>query len=110
MKLYGAAPQNPHLTFHHMDYTMVYMMKVAIHEAKAKLSALIKATLAGEQVILTKHGQPVAEIKPFSAKKTPAEKLAIIEKIVQKAKRKATKGVSAAKADNFLYDDDGLPS
>ena len=94
----------------YVDHTMVHMMKVAIHEAKAKLSALIKAALAGEQVVLTRHGRPVAEIKPFSAKKTPAEKLAIIEKIVQKAKRKATKGVSAAEADNFLYDDDGLPS
>lgn len=89
---------------------MLHMMKVAIHEAKAKLSALVRVALAGEQVVLTRHGRPVAEIKPFSAKKTPAEKLAIIEKIVQKAKRKATKGVSAAEADNFLYDEDGLPS
>lgn len=101
---------NPCLVLPYMDYTIVHMMKIAIHEAKAKLSALIKAALAGEQVVLTEHGQPVAEIKPFSAKKTPAEKLAIIEKIVRKARRKATKGVSAAKADNFLYDDDGLPS
>ena len=88
-------------------------MKIAISEAKAKLSALIDAALSGERVILTKRGRPVAEITPHSetpAKKTPAEKLAIIQKIVDKARRKAKKGVSAATAGNFLYGDDGLPS
>ena len=44
-------------------------MKIAISEAKAKLSALVNAALAGEQVILMKHGRPVAEIKPLAAKK-----------------------------------------
>ena len=38
-------------------------MKVGIHEAKTKLSKLIPAVLAGEEVIITKAGQsqdPVA--------------------------------------------------
>ena len=88
-------------------------MKIGISEAKAKLSALIDAALSGERVILTKRGRPVAEITPLSEtpeKRTPAEKLAIIQKIVDEARRKAKKGVSAATADNFLYGDDGLPS
>lgn len=88
-------------------------MKIGISEAKAKLSALIDAALSGERVILTNRGRPVAEITPLSerpAKRTPAEKLAIIQEIVDKARRKAKKGVSAATADNFLYGDDGLPS
>jgi len=86
-------------------------MKIAISEAKAKLSALVNAALAGEQVILTKHGRPVAEIKPLVAKKSPAEKLSAIGRIVVEARSKRLSGVSAAKADNFLYDDDiGLPS
>lgn len=45
---------NPCLILPYMDYTMVHMMKVAIHEAKAKLSALIKAALAGEQGVIVK--------------------------------------------------------
>lgn len=88
-------------------------MKIGISEAKAKLSALIDAALSGERVILTKRGRQVAEIKPLSEtpeKQTPAEKMAIIRKIVGKARRKAKKGASAATADNFLYGDDGLPS
>lgn len=85
-------------------------MKIAINEAKAKLSALINAALAGEQVVLTKHGRPVAEIRPLAAIKRPAEKLSAIQRIVAKARTKRLKGVSAAEADNFLYDDTGLPS
>lgn len=85
-------------------------MKIAINEAKAKLSALINAALSGEQVVLTKHGRPVAEIRPLAATKKPAEKLSAIQKIVGRARTKRLSGVSAAEADNFLYDDTGLPS
>ena len=86
-------------------------MKISISEAKAKLSALINVALAGEEVILTKHGRPVAEIRPFAAKKSPAEKLSAIQRIVARAKTKRLSDVSAAEADNFLYDNDtGLPS
>ena len=85
-------------------------MKISITKAKARLSALIKAALAGEQVILTKHGRPVAEIKPFPITKSPAEKLAAIQRIVARARTKRLSGLSAAEADKFLYDDNGLPS
>lgn len=87
-------------------------MKIPISEARAKLSALVTAALAGEEVILTKHGRPVAEIRSLLAgKKRPAEKLSATGKIVVEARSKRLSGVSAAKADNFLYDDDtGLPS
>ena len=86
------------------------MKKIAINEAKAKLSALVNAALAGEQVVLTKHGRPVAEIKPFATVKSPAEKLSAIQRIVARARTKRLSGVSAAEADKFLYDDTGLPS
>ena len=55
-------------------------MKIAVSEAKAKLSALVNAALAGEQVILTKHGMPVAEIRPLANTKKPAEKLSAMKK------------------------------
>ena len=39
-------------------------MKVGIHEAKTKLSKLIPAVLAGEEVIITKAGHPL--VKPVT--------------------------------------------
>ena len=87
------------------------IMRISISEAKAKLSALVNAALAGEEVILTKHGRPVAEIRPLAAKKSPAEKLAALQKIAAGTGTGRPNGVPAAEADNFLYDDDtGLPS
>ena len=44
-------------------------MKVGIHEAKTKLSKLIPAVLAGEEVIITKSGNPLVKLVPV--RKTP---------------------------------------
>ena len=37
-------------------------MELAVREAKARLSELIAAARNGERVIITKHGQPAAEL------------------------------------------------
>ncbi len=39
-------------------------MKIGIHEAKTKLSKLIPAVLAGEEVIITKSGKPLVKLIP----------------------------------------------
>ncbi len=42
-------------------------MEVGIHEAKTKLSKLIPAVLSGEEVIITKAGQPLVKLVPVEA-------------------------------------------
>lgn len=93
-----------------MIYTRRSTVKIAIKEAETKLSVLINAAIAGEPVVLTKRGRPVAEIKPLPEAKKTAETLAEVRKIVAEAKSKVPEGVSAATADNFLYDGTGMPS
>lgn len=39
-------------------------MDVSIAEAKNRLPALIRAVEAGEKVVITRHGKPVAQITP----------------------------------------------
>lgn len=46
-------------------------MRVGIHEAKTNLSKLIPAVQAGEDVIITKAGKPVARLVPFIEKSGP---------------------------------------
>jgi len=41
-------------------------MKVGIHEAKTKLSKLIPAALAGDEVIITKSGTPLVKLVPIT--------------------------------------------
>lgn len=38
------------------------MMTISIAEAKAKLPSLVKRAEAGEEIVLTRHGRPVARI------------------------------------------------
>ncbi len=85
-------------------------MEIAINEAKGKLSALINAALRGEKILLTKHGKPVAEIKPLTGFISVAEKKKALTGILACAKAKKTSGASAATADHFLYDETGMPS
>ena len=40
-------------------------MQYNVHEAKLKLSQLLKAVEGGEEVILCRHGEPVAKIIPL---------------------------------------------
>ncbi len=42
-------------------------MQVNIHEAKSQLSKLIKAALAGEEVIIANGNRPVVKLVPVSA-------------------------------------------
>ena len=47
-------------------------MNVSTAEAKNHLPKLIRAVEAGEQVVITRHGRPVAQIAP-----PPAERRAV---------------------------------
>jgi prevent-host-death family protein len=41
------------------------MVEVNIHEAKTHLSKLLKRVAAGEEIIISKAGAPVARLVPF---------------------------------------------
>ncbi len=50
----------------------VGLREVPVKEAKAKLTELLRAAEAGERIVLTRHGKPVADLVPHAVK--PAEK------------------------------------
>lgn len=43
----------------------------SVAEAKNKLSHLIERALDGEEVVITKHGRPVVQLKPVQAPARP---------------------------------------
>jgi prevent-host-death family protein len=45
------------------------MTEVSIAEAKAKLAALVSRAEAGEQIVVTRNGRPVACLGPLPSKK-----------------------------------------
>lgn len=83
-------------------------MRISVSEAKGQLTELVRMAEAGEEVILTRHGQPVAQVTPVRALPDKARRREILEKLAQ-AGAKALPGECAARSQDFLYDEYGLP-
>ena len=49
------------------------MRHVSLAHAKAHLSDLMAKVEAGEEVIITRHGKPVAHVRPVAAQKEPLD-------------------------------------
>jgi prevent-host-death family protein len=84
-------------------------MNISVTDAKAQLTELVRRAEAGEEVVLTRHGQPAVRLVAVKTKKTPAERRAAIDAVMEAARGKALPGPCAARSQDFLYGDDGLP-
>jgi prevent-host-death family protein len=89
----------------------IKLMKITVTDAKGQLTDLVRRPEAGEEVVLTRHWHPVARLVPAAAqpKHDPEMRRKIIEDIVASARGKATPGPRAARSQDFLYDEYGLP-
>lgn len=56
---------------------------VGAYEAKTHLPELLERVRKGETIVITKHGMPVAELRPVVEKKRPD-----FEKLVEEMKKK----------------------
>ncbi len=84
-------------------------MKVSVTEAKGQLTELVRRAEAGDEVILTRHGHAVVRLAPVKAAPDRKFRRALLEAIKASAATKAAAGPSAARSQDFLYGDDGLP-
>ncbi len=64
------------------------MRTIGAFEAKTRLSQLLDQVEAGETVIITRHGEPVAELVPARPKRDQATIRMLIEDIRQSRKGK----------------------
>lgn len=84
-------------------------MEIAVSEAKRQLSELVRRANAGEEVLLTRHGQPIARIVPFQPRPNADEKRRALHAAREAARSRTEAGSDAARSQDFLYGDDGLP-
>jgi prevent-host-death family protein len=85
-------------------------MRVSLTDAKAQLTELVRLAEEGEEVVLTRHGQPVARVTPIRRKPEPGERHRILEEFQKAVAGKGAPGPCAARSQDFLYDDEtGLP-
>jgi len=83
-------------------------MEVSVTDAKAQLTELVRRAEEGEEVVLTRHGRPAVRLVPAKIAPNRAARRKALE-AARAASVFASPGPSAARSQDFLYDDDGLP-
>jgi prevent-host-death family protein len=84
-------------------------VKVSLTDAKARLTELVRRAEAGDEVILTSRGEAVARILPIAPARDPSGRRALMERVRAAGSAKAGPGPDAARSQDFLYGDAGLP-
>lgn len=84
-------------------------MHVAVSEAKAQLTDLVRRAEAGDDIVLTRHGVPAVRLVPVRAVQTADERRALLE-FLRAGAAEATPGPCAARSQDYLYDDRGMPA
>ncbi|MEO8685510.1 MAG: type II toxin-antitoxin system prevent-host-death family antitoxin [Devosia sp.] len=85
-------------------------MEISVSDAKAQLTDLVRRAEAGEEVVLTRHGQAVATLNPVTRPKLSVEaKRALLLPFLGIAKDDKDLWPDAAHSQDFLYDENGMP-
>ena len=85
-------------------------MNVGVTNARRKLAELVRRAEAGEEVILARRGRPVARLVPIIPRVSAERRRAVIERVQASAAAQHRPGPPAARSQDFLYGDDGLPA
>ena len=84
-------------------------MELAITDAKARLTDLVRRAEAGEEVVITRHGHAVARLVALRARPSAEDRAKVISAVRARAAARIVEGPSAARSQDFLYDNEGLP-
>jgi len=82
-------------------------MRVSVTDAKGQLTELVRRAEAGDDVILTRHGHAAVRLVPVRTMPDRKSRRALLDAV--RASATAAAGPSAARSQDFLYGDDGLP-
>jgi prevent-host-death family protein len=84
-------------------------MRVSVTEAKGQLTELVRRAETGDEIILTRHGHAAVRLVPVKAALDRKSRRALLEAARASGAAKAKAGPDAARSQDFLYGDDGLP-
>jgi prevent-host-death family protein len=84
-------------------------MRVSVSDAKGQLTELVRRAEAGDEIVLTRHGNAAVRLVPVHAPRDRKSRRALLEAARRAGAANAKAGPDAARSQDFLYGDDGLP-
>lgn len=84
-------------------------MEISVTDAKAQLTDLVRRAEAGDEIILTRHGRAAVRLAPMTPVTGRAARSAVLKAVRATARSTLAEGESAARSQDFLYDEAGLP-
>jgi prevent-host-death family protein len=84
-------------------------MQISVSDAKGQLTELVRRAEAGDEVVLTRHGHAAVRLVPVKTALDGKSRRALLDAARASGASKANAGPNAARSQDFLYTDDGLP-
>jgi len=84
-------------------------MEVSVTDAKGRLTDLVRRAEAGDEIILTRHGHAAVRLVPVRPVPDRKARRQLLEAARREGAARATAGPDAARSQDFLYGEDGLP-
>jgi prevent-host-death family protein len=84
-------------------------MRISVTDAKGQLTDLVRRAEAGDEIILTRHGQAAVRLVPIKSMPDPKARRKLLEAVRTSGAGRAVSGPGAARSQDFLYGEHGLP-
>lgn len=85
------------------------LMNITVSDAKGLLTDLVRRAEHGEDVVLTRHGRPVARLVAILDHPSESDRRAVLTAVRDEGREKALAGPRSERSQDFLYGEDGLP-
>ncbi len=82
------------------------MSTFSVAEAKNTLPRLIDRAMDGEEVVITRHGKPVAELRPV-VPKPPGRRQGSLEWLLAQTRGPPSGGITSVELLNLMYEGEG---
>ena len=84
-------------------------MRIPVGEAMGQLTGLVRRAEAGDEVVPTRHSKATVRLAPVRPQPNADARRAVIAAVQAAASDKRTAGATAARTQDILYGEDGLP-
>jgi prevent-host-death family protein len=84
-------------------------MQISVTDAKAQLTELVRRAEAGDKIVLTRHGQPVARLVRIRAERDRKTRRDLVEAMRHAIRSHASQGLGDEEYRDFVFGGGGLP-